>query len=193
MGRINYEGVFSGDAAAVHALLTDETFLADCARNAGALGQDVSVSRSGGNTVVRVLATMPTAAVPAVAQRFLGPTADSEHTISWRRLGPDAWSATVEVQLSGPRKARLTGTAWLQSHPYGSVLRVQGDVTVDVPLAGKQLAAMASVAIRDALDTQTAEVNARLRHISGAGPVAGSATRPAARFPSQSRHRPLSA
>ncbi len=171
---MHYEGVLQGDSARVHALLTDEGFLSDCARDAGTIRHQVAVHRFGPETVVRVDATVSTERAPAVAQSFLGRTATSEHVFTWGRVRPDTWTADVQIRLESTRTARMVGQARLEPHASGAKLTVDGEVTVEVAFIGRQLALVAATALREALDAQTGQVNARLRASqSGARPVPG--------------------
>lgn len=197
MAHITYEGVFEGDPARVHALLADEEFLTGCARAAGAIRQQVVVHRFGPETVVRVDATVSTERAPAVAQTFLGRTANSEHVLTWRRVRPDTWTAEVRIRLESSRTAQMVGSARLEPHLGGAKLTVDGEMTVDVAFIGRQLALVAAAAMREALEAQTRQINARFRGEAAAGPVAGPALpAPPPRMPhapDPARPRPLSA
>ncbi len=122
-----------------YALALDREFRIAVCEATHALAHDVSVEERDDKTAtVVVTRTMP-ADVPDFVKSFVGETVDVVQSEDWGL--PDAAgqrSADVVVQIKG-QPAKMTGTLAIQSSGAGSLITIQGDLKVSIPLFGGKI------------------------------------------------------
>lgn len=138
---------FPADPQRVHAMLTDETFLAHAAAELGST--DARVAATSTRTAVEAAVETPTE-----IKAFVGPTLRIIQEQTWAEPEPDGRrSGTVTITVPGA-PVTLVGSAVLAPTDQGSVLTYEGDLSVKVPLLGGRIEAQAAPTILEAFDAQ---------------------------------------
>ena len=138
---------FPADPHRVHAMLTDETFLAHAAAELGS--SEARVAASSARTAVEAADE-----TPAEIKAFVGPTLRIVQEQTWAEAGPDGRrTGTVTITVPGA-PVTLVGNAVLAPTAQGSVITYEGDLTVKVPLLGGRIEAQAAPTILEAFDAQ---------------------------------------
>ena len=108
-----------------------------------------------GVTTTRVSRTLPTAKMPAVARRFVGPTIDLVEIVAWSMVSPQTWhgDAAADIAVSG-RDARFRGRAAIEPAAPGARYSLSGDVVIKVPLVGGTVEKLAADALVRAVNAQ---------------------------------------
>lgn len=138
---------FAADVESVHAMLTDEDFLAQVCTASGAARH-------------RVAATAERAAIerelpaPSVVRRFIGDTLTTLEVMEWQPPDADgSRSATLTGSVQGMPVA-MNAAVSLRAGGRGAILRYDGDVTVQLPFVGRKLEEQAAPAMLEAIDVQ---------------------------------------
>jgi len=135
----------------VFAIVTDATFREQACQKTKALSYDVQVSKSGGDTVVRVQREMPSDDVPDIARKFVGQTLTVVQTETWHPAKPDgSRDADVNGEITNT-PVSLKGTATIRSDGSRTVQTIELDVKVAVPLIGRRIEPFVVDAIRSGL------------------------------------------
>ncbi|MEP6665729.1 MAG: DUF2505 domain-containing protein [Nocardioidaceae bacterium] len=122
-----------------YALTVDPEFRAAVCEATHALDYDVSVDEHDDKTAtVVVTRTMP-ADLPDFVRKLVGETVDVVQTEEWG--APDEAgqrTADVIVQIHG-QPAKMVGTMAIHSIGAGSLINIQGDLKVAIPLLGRKI------------------------------------------------------
>ena len=138
---------FPADPHAVHAMVSDEGFLAHAATQMGAL--DATVAATPARSVVEASVESP-----IEVRAFVGPRITIIQNLTWAQpAGDGSRDGTLSIRVAGA-PLTLTGTARLEPTASGSVITYAGELTVDVPLIGGRIESVAAPAILEALDAQ---------------------------------------
>ncbi len=138
---------FPADPARVHAMVTDEDFLAHAAAELGS--PDARVAATGARTAVE--ASIET---PPEIKAFVGPRLTIMQETTWAEPAPDG-SRTGSIDLTAPgAPVSVRGTAVLAPTPDGSAITYEGDLVVKVPLLGGRIEAAAAPTILEAFEAQ---------------------------------------
>lgn len=138
---------FEAAPADVHAMVTDESFLAHAAAEFGS--QDARVAATSSRTAVAA-----SVATPSEIRAFVGPLLQIVQETTWGE--PDAEGrrqGTITITVPGT-PVLLHGTALLAPVQGGSEITYEGDLVVKVPLLGPRIEAQAAPTIREAFQTQ---------------------------------------
>jgi hypothetical protein len=129
----------SASTEQAYALVVDPEFRAAVCEATHALDYDVNVSEHDDDTsTIVVLRTMP-ADLPDFAKRFVGETVDVVQTEEWGAPdGSGQRTADVTVQIKG-QPATMTGTSTIRGDGTGSVISIEGDLKVSIPLLGRKI------------------------------------------------------
>jgi len=140
--------VYNADPRTVVTMLCERPFLEELCRRSGASRSSIEIA----GTTTRVSRTLP---APDGAARFVGPTVDVVETVAWGDPEPDgSRHGVLEFQMDG-LPIRLEGTAVARPEAAATTLiDYRGDLTVRIPLVGRQVENMAAPAITDALAAQ---------------------------------------
>ncbi|PRY48524.1 uncharacterized protein DUF2505 [Geodermatophilus tzadiensis] len=154
---IDVTRTYAADPDRVLAVLTDEAFLREVARELEAQVQEVSTGTDGAATTTRVRLSAPTTGIPPVFARFVGATVPVAQVTTWTPDGDGGHRGDLDLraEIMG-RAALVTCERRLTPADGGTRATVTGDARVDAPLIGRQ----AEGAVRD-LVTQ---VVLRLEH-----------------------------
>jgi hypothetical protein len=152
--KVQYDKNVPAEPAGVFGMMTKEEFQRGYAA-AGAVEFDVDVHHGDGVTTTRVSRTLPTAKMPAVARRFVGPTIDLVEIVAWSMMSPETWhgDAAVDIMVSG-RDARFRGRAAIEPGQPGTRYSLTGDVVIKVPLVGGTVEKLAADALLKAVNAQ---------------------------------------
>ena len=164
MARVEYHADYPGSASAVLAVLTDQDFLDEYAREIGALRWSAASTVVAGAPVTQLDFTVPTGGVPAVFRRFVGASIDVSDHRTW--MPPDGQGVhraalLVETGL-GSRHARVRGSIVLASQPSGVRFSACGDVEVVAPPVSRLAATQIASVIRTVLERESVVVRRRL-------------------------------
>ncbi|MFS0885973.1 DUF2505 domain-containing protein [Aeromicrobium sp. 179-A 4D2 NHS] len=122
----------------VFALVSDPTFREESCRHQGARDYDVSVTTEGDTTVVTIERTMESD-MPDFIKKLTG---DAVTVTQVERWGPadasGARTADVTVDVHG-QPARMKGTSTISASGASTVMTLDGDVKVSLPLIGKRI------------------------------------------------------
>lgn len=135
----------------IFAIVSDRTFREQACEKTKALSYEVTVTESGGDTVVRVKREMPSDDVPDIARKFVGSTLTVVQTETWHPAGPDgSREADVRGEIPGT-PVSLKGTSRIAAAGGETVQSIDLDVKVAVPLIGKKIEPFVVNAIRSGL------------------------------------------
>ena len=99
---LNLSASYDATPEEVFAIITDATFREQACEKTKALSYDVTVTDSGGDTVVRVQREMPSDSVPDIARKFIGQTLTLVQTETWHPAAVDgSRHADVKGEISG--------------------------------------------------------------------------------------------
>lgn len=122
----------------VFALVSDPTFREESCRHQGARDFDVQVAAEGDTTVVTIERTMESD-MPDFIKKLTGDTVTVTQVERW---GPadasGARTADVTVDVHG-QPARMKGTSTIAASGAATVMTLDGDVKVSLPLIGKRI------------------------------------------------------
>lgn len=122
----------------VFALVSDPTFREESCVHQGAREHSVSVTIEGTTTVVTIERTMESD-MPDFIKKLTGDTVTVTQIEKW---GPadssGARTADVEVDIHG-QPARMRGTSTIAASGAATVMTLDGDVKVALPLIGKRI------------------------------------------------------
>ncbi|MGH3370402.1 MAG: DUF2505 domain-containing protein [Nocardioidaceae bacterium] len=151
---LNLSASYDATPEEVFAIITDATFRKQACEKTKALSYDVTVSESGGDTVVRVQREMPSDNVPDIARKFVGQTLTVVQTETWHPAAADgSRRAEVKGEISGT-PVTLKGTAQIIPKGAQTVQAIDLDVKVAVPLIGKKMEPFVVDAIRSGLQKE---------------------------------------
>lgn len=138
---------FPADPATVHAMVTDEEFLAHAARRMGS--PDARVEATPERS--RVEASVES---PPEVRSFIGPRLAIVQETTWGAAAPDgSRDGTISITVPGA-PVTLVGTVRLAPTASGSTIDYDGDLDVKIPLVGGRVEREAAPAILDSLETQ---------------------------------------
>ena len=138
---------FPADPARVHAMVTDEAFLAHAAAELGS--PDARVAATAARTAVA--ASIET---PPEINAFGGPRLSIVQETTWADAAPDgSRTGTIDLTVAGA-PVSVRGTALLAPTPEGSAITYEGDLVVKVPLRGGRIEAAAAPTILEAFEAQ---------------------------------------
>lgn len=138
---------FPADPGSVHAMVTDETFLAHAATEMGA--HDATIAATPTRSTVDAFVDSP-----VEVRLFVGPRLRILQEMTWERpAGDGSRNGTLSITVSGAPLS-LTGTARLEPTASGSALTYAGELTADIPFLAGRIEAAAAPAILEALEAQ---------------------------------------
>lgn len=135
---------FPADPQTVFAMLIEPGFLEEVAAEAGARRIRVSVDGTR-TTSQRVLDA------PAHAEKFTGPDLTIVEERVWGPVRPDGGRRATLTLTIPDQPITMTGTVDLLPGGAGTVVAVNGDLVIKIPLLGKKLESMAAPAIHDGI------------------------------------------
>ena len=135
----------------IFATITDATFREQACEKTKALSYDVTVTESGGDTVVRVQREMTSEGVPDIARRFVGQSLTVIQTETWHPVKADgSREADITGDIPGT-PVSIKGTGRLAPEGGTTVQATNLDVKVSVPLIGRKIEPFVVDAIRAGL------------------------------------------
>lgn len=140
---LDYTHRYAAAPSSVVELMRDEEFIADVARNAGALEHQVSVS----SAATRLEMKLP---VPANLSKFVGQTVSLTQIFRFQQPEADgSVRGVVEVEVPG---MPITVNAEALLSPEDGVTRGRytGELAVRIPLVGKKVELLIEPVVRDA-------------------------------------------
>lgn len=132
--QVSHSAVYEAPLDDVYAVLTDPAFREFAARRAGVLEVTVDVQQQGDGHAVRLEQVQPVQGVPGFARKFAGETTDVVVAEEWS----SPRSATLVVDTPG-KPTRVEGSHTLSESGGRTTHKVDGRVTVSVPLIGSKL------------------------------------------------------
>ncbi|MBK8459724.1 MAG: DUF2505 domain-containing protein [Micropruina sp.] len=145
--RISATNDFAADPDAVHAMFTDESFLAGVCTATGALSHTVTSDGS----ITSTERALPT---PSMVEKFAGPTLTLTETLTWSPRQTDgARDGRLELTVAG-LPVTLTADVTLAPAGLGTTVVYAGNLVVDIPWLGRKLEEAAAPVLTDALNTQ---------------------------------------
>jgi hypothetical protein len=157
VARVEYEAVYASDIDFVLTTLLDEMFLAEYAKEIGALDWDIAVDREDVVSRTRLRLTVPTHGVPPLFKRFVSPTIEIIELREWSTAAPQGvrnGRLAVDATVS-KRDARVRGVVALKSVPEGTRFSAVADISVNLPLVGDRAAGLIKDLIVRVLGQQT--------------------------------------
>lgn len=138
---------FSAPPADVYAMMTDKAYLEEVCVASQSLGFDASVD---GN-ITHTSRQLP---APDSAARFTGPTLTVKDDTTWRSAAADG-SRTADVRLTVlGQPVTMKATMTLRSGGKGSVVELDGELKVAIPLIGKKMEQASAPAVLAGFRTQ---------------------------------------
>lgn len=155
--RIAEEFSYPVPPASVRALLTDVAFREEVLAAQKVLRAGASVQQGDGLDIVATEQVQSTDGLPGFVRSFVGDSVSITQVERWNDV-----SATVECTVPGA-PGRVSGTDTLIATATGTLLRVERDITVTVPLVGAKVAELVGTMLTKALHKQDEVLAARLR------------------------------
>lgn len=138
---------FAADPATVHAMMLDQGYQEQVCVASRSSRYEVSITPP----TTRTSRTLPS---PAEAARFTGPELTILEEITWREAGADG-SRDGDMVLTVERQpVALRGKLRLGPGGRGTVVRLVGELKVNVPLLGRKLEQSAAPAVMAGFRTQ---------------------------------------
>jgi len=138
---------FSAPPADVYAMMTDKAYLEEVCVASQSLSYDATVD---GN-VTHTSRNLP---APDSAARFTGPTLTVKDDTTWGEAAADG-SRTADVRLTVlGQPVNMKATMKLSPGGRGSVVELDGELKVAIPLLGKKLEQAAAPAVLAGFRTQ---------------------------------------
>ncbi|QLQ15904.1 MAG: DUF2505 domain-containing protein [Micropruina sp.] len=138
---------FAADVESVHAMLTDEDFLAQVCVASGAARHRVAANADR----AAIERDLPS---PSSVKRFVGETLTTLEVMEWSPTSPDgSRMATLTGSVQG-MPVSMNANVTLRPGGRGAVLRYDGTVEVHIPFLGKRLEEQAAPAMLEAIDVQ---------------------------------------
>lgn len=135
---------FAADPATVYAMLTDEAYLTELCRQSEASDYEVSVE---GDATAATTRTRRVLEAPKAAAKFTGATLDVVEQVVWQPAADDG-SRVGDIQITVPgRPVVMKGTMTSAPGGEGTVVDLEGDLKVNIPLLGRKLEEAAAPAI----------------------------------------------
>jgi len=153
--RIEHRANSRWDADRVHATLVDPAFLADRLAALGGTGATlVEHEVTDGQVSYRLRHGIPAEKIPSVVRPLLGSGLVIERIETWRADGPGRYTGTMRADTSG-LPGDLGGVMTLADLPEGgSVLAVDGEVKVNIPLVGGKVEDVVAEQVRRLLASE---------------------------------------
>jgi len=141
--KFEFTAVLDHPARDVHAALTDERYWRD--RVAASPTATVRIENPDGPGTLLVVVTERTepADMPALVRGVVRGPMIMERTDHWGALGADGATGLVVGGASGI-PVDFRGTSHLRPAADGTVLAVRGEVTVKIPIVGRQIEGLAA-------------------------------------------------
>ena len=139
--------VFAATPEAVHAMMTDHSFLTHAATASGAQSRGVHA------TPTRTETTLLVSAPPEV-RAFVGAHLTLRQTMEWGPAAPDGSRHGSLVIDVADTPVTVRATTRLQPTASGARLDYAGHLNVDVPVLGRVIERQAAAPILAALDSQ---------------------------------------
>jgi Protein of unknown function (DUF2505) len=158
VAKVQFSAVYAVDPGFVRDTLTDEAFLAEYAKEIGALDWNISVDRPEDLIRSRLLMHVPTGGIPAIFKRFVPAELEIVETRTWPAATPGTADIAVDAAVA-KRDARVRGQALLSPVDRGTGFDMSGDVSVSLPLVGRQAAEQLANLIVRVLGNQTTVLN----------------------------------
>lgn len=155
--RITRRATIPADVDDVFAVMTTEAFQREKLGGRSVRDASVDVVERGGGSVAihseRTLSTrgMPGPVVAAVGERLT----ISEHQTWTPAVTGGTRRADLEIAVMG-MPVRMRGTVVLAPDDVGTAIRVEGDLSCDLPLVGRKVEAAARPAIESTFDDEAA-------------------------------------
>lgn len=122
----------------VFALVGDQAFREESCVRQGATKHSVSVTEDGDHTVITIERTMASD-MPDFIKKLTGDTVTVTQVENWGPAAADgSRTADVTVDILG-QPARMQGTSSISVSGASTVMAVDGDVKVSIPLIGKRI------------------------------------------------------
>ena len=138
---------FSAPPADVYAMMTDKAYLEEVCVASQSLSYDATVDRN----VTHTSRNLP---APDSAARFTGPTLTVKDDTTWGEAAADG-SRTADVRLTVlGQPVNMKATMKLSPGGRGSVVELDGELKVAIPLLGKKLEQAAAPAVLAGFRTQ---------------------------------------
>lgn len=158
MAKVQFSAVYAADAGFVRDTLTDEAFLAEYAKEIGALNWNITVDRPEDLIRTRLLMHVPTGGIPAIFKRFVPAELEIVETRTWLAATPGRADIAVDAAVA-KRDARVRGRAMLSPVVGDTHFEMSGDVSASLPLVGRQAADQLANLIVRVLGNQTTVLN----------------------------------
>ena len=142
---------FPATPARLYAMFQDETYLQmKCAQSENG---SFTVARTSDLTEVEVNRSFSD--IPESFKKFVGSTLEISESQHWRDEGADKFGATVEIVVRD-KPVQIVGTFKLAPHLNGSILEIDAQVEVKIPLFGAMAEGVIKAHIQELLDDERA-------------------------------------
>ena len=132
--RVRHDLTYDAPASAVLAMLHDPAFREEVCDATGVLRHDVSVTETGGRTLVVIEQVQTAAGIPSFARKFVGDEIEIVQKESWT----DDTRADVDVTIPG-KPGHMRGTATLVESGGTTTEQVDLEIKVNIPLVGGKI------------------------------------------------------
>jgi len=159
--KLNERFEYPASPDQVFALVSDPQFREESCVRQGATDHAVSVTTEGDTTIVEITRTMPSD-MPDFIKKLTG---DSVTVVQVEKWGPADASgnrtADVSVDVQG-QPARMIGTSTIAAQGDTTIMTLEGDVKVSLPLIGRRIepevAKAISASLRDEVEYGTTKL-----------------------------------
>lgn len=138
---------FAAPPAAVHAMMTDQTYQEEVCVASQAIRYDATIDGSRSHTS----RTLPS---PASAARFTGPELTVVEDIDWSEASADGSRTGVLTMTVQGQPVTLRGQLLLAPGGRGTTVKLTGELKVAIPLLGKKLEQSSAPAVLAGFNTQ---------------------------------------
>ncbi|CAM2983910.1 DUF2505 domain-containing protein [Prescottella defluvii] len=152
--HIEHSAQYPQPVATVHAALTDEGYWQARLREVGGPGATLDEITVGDGTIdVAMTQSVPAEHLPAVVTKIRPGDLIITRTESWGALQGDRAVGTFSAQVEGA-PGELRGTMTLTSDGTGSLLVMDGEVEVKMPLIGGKIESVIAGQVLELLDAE---------------------------------------
>lgn len=156
--KISAQMQLNADAAAVFALLSNESYIIDKSERMAGSNVQALVTESGDGTVIENKRSLP-ADVPGFVKKFVGSTVDVTEIHEWGPAAADgSREGTWSVSFSGT-PVTAGGSQSMRPSASGTVVELDGEIKASIPLLGGKIEEFARDQMVEAVHTEAQIAN----------------------------------
>ena len=162
MKKISRRTELPAAPAVVFAVISDEAFQDEKARQGTLPGSDASVTVAGDRVQVRTTRRLPADGLPSIARSAVGDTLTIEEVHDWGPAAGDGSRTGVFTMQVRGAPVTMTGTLGLTASGSSTVQTVDGELVAKVPFLGGKIEDAAAPALEEAIAAEMDLIRTRL-------------------------------